>query len=123
MLVAAAGPASNLVLAVVAGDRCWRCCRSRRMTLGEPNVSAPLASLLSRRVQLNVLLAVFNMLPIPPLDGGNVLGGLLPPRARACVQPAAAVRLPAALRADAHRRLRATSCCRRTDFILSWLPT
>ena len=48
------------------------------MILGEPNVSVPLASLLSRGVQLNLLLAVFNMLPIPPLDGGNVLSGLLP---------------------------------------------
>ena len=48
------------------------------MTLGEPNVSAPLASLLSQAMQLNVLLAVFNMIPIPPLDGGNVLAGLLP---------------------------------------------
>jgi Zn-dependent protease len=50
------------------------------VTLGEPNVSAPVASLLSRAVQLNLLLAVFNLLPIPPLDGGNVLSGLLPER-------------------------------------------
>ena len=48
--------------------------------LGEPNVSAPVASLLSGAMQINVLLAVFNMLPIPPLDGGNVIGGLLPAR-------------------------------------------
>jgi Zn-dependent protease len=35
----------------------------------------PLAAILSRLMALNVLLAVFNMIPIPPLDGGNVLGG------------------------------------------------
>jgi len=39
----------------------------------------PIATVLTRLVTLNVLLAVFNLLPIPPLDGGNVLAGLLPP--------------------------------------------
>jgi Zn-dependent protease len=40
----------------------------------------PLAAILSQAMRLNVLLAVFNMIPIPPLDGGNVLAGLLPYR-------------------------------------------
>jgi Zn-dependent protease len=77
VLVAAAGPASNLVLAIVAA-LLLSALPVSPVILGEPNVSAPLASLLSLGVQLNLLLAVFNMLPIPPLDGGNVLGGLLP---------------------------------------------
>jgi Zn-dependent protease len=79
MLVAAAGPASNLVLAVVSAFTLAALPISP-VVLGEANVSAPLASFLSLAVQLNILLAVFNMLPIPPLDGGNVLSGLLPPR-------------------------------------------
>ena len=77
VLVAAAGPASNLVLAVGAA-LLLSALPVSPVILGEPNVSAPLASLLSLGVQLNLLLAVFNMLPIPPLDGGNVLSGLLP---------------------------------------------
>jgi Zn-dependent protease len=77
VLVAAAGPASNLVLAVAAA-LLLSALPVSPVILGEPNVSAPLASLLSLGVQLNLLLAVFNMLPIPPLDGGNVLSGLLP---------------------------------------------
>jgi Zn-dependent protease len=79
MLVAAAGPASNLVLAVVSAFTLAALPISP-VVLGEANVSAPLASFLSLAVQLNILLAVFNMLPIPPLDGGNVLSGLLPAR-------------------------------------------
>ncbi len=79
VLVAAAGPASNLVMALAAAI-VLRLVTVTPVTLGEPNVSAPLASLLVHLEQLNVLLAVFNMIPIPPLDGGNVLAGLLPPR-------------------------------------------
>jgi Zn-dependent protease len=77
ILVAAAGPASNLVLAVFAAILLSILPISPH-TLGESNVSVPIAAILSRLMALNVLLAVFNMIPIPPLDGGNVLGGLLP---------------------------------------------
>src|SRR5262245_44249056 len=79
VLVAAAGPASNLVFAIVAAFALAALPISP-VVLDEANISAPLASFLSRAVELNVLLAVFNMLPIPPLDGGNVLSGLLPLR-------------------------------------------
>jgi Zn-dependent protease len=78
MIVAAAGPISNLFLAIFAAFLLAIVPISPH-TLGESNVSVPIAELLSGLVQLNVLLAVFNMLPIPPLDGGNVLAGLLPP--------------------------------------------
>jgi Zn-dependent protease len=77
VLVAAAGPASNLVLSFAAAAL-LAAIPASPTDLGEPSVSAPLAMLLSRAVQINLLLAVFNMIPIPPLDGGNVLSGLLP---------------------------------------------
>lgn len=77
MLVAAAGPASNLVLALIASSA-LAVLPVTPVTLGEPNASAPIASMLAQAIRLNVLLAVFNMIPIPPLDGGNVLSGLLP---------------------------------------------
>jgi Zn-dependent protease len=77
VLVAAAGPASNLVLALIASSL-LAVLPVTPVTLGEPNASAPIASMLAQAKWLNVMLAVFNMIPIPPLDGGNVLGGLLP---------------------------------------------
>ena len=79
VLVAAAGPASNLAMAIAAA-----CVLSvlpvSPQTIGEANVSVPVAAILSQAMRLNVLLAVFNMIPIPPLDGGNVLAGVLPYR-------------------------------------------
>ena len=77
VLVAAAGPASNLILAMLAASL-LALMPVAPMMVGGAEVSAPLLTLLTRALYVNVLLAVFNMLPIPPLDGGNVLGGVLP---------------------------------------------
>ena len=75
LVISAAGPASNIVLAVGASVLLGVVPGGLEASEGIPGA---LATLLFFMLQLNLLLAVFNMLPIPPLDGGNVLAGLLP---------------------------------------------
>ncbi len=72
VLVAAAGPATNLALAIASA---WLLHVS--FLLPEP-VAAWTAYMLGASVLINVIIAVFNMLPLPPLDGGKVAVGLLP---------------------------------------------
>jgi Zn-dependent protease len=120
VLVAAAGPASNLILAVVAA-LVLSAFPVSPVVLGEPNVSAPVAAFLSLAVRLNILLAVFNMLPIPPLDGGNVLSGLLPQRFGKMldqIRPYGFLLLYALLFTDGFYYL----VVRPSNFLRSWLP-
>jgi Zn-dependent protease len=73
MVIAAAGPASNLALAIVGAIGV----RLIGFEGGANPATSQIFQFLLLLVVINVLLAVFNMTPVPPLDGGNVLMGLL----------------------------------------------
>jgi Zn-dependent protease len=68
MLVGAAGPASNIVLALLAAAGVW-------LTYGPVPL---LADMFALAYMLNIVLALLNLVPVPPLDGSRVVGGLLP---------------------------------------------
>jgi len=93
VLVAAAGPATNLVLAVISAlmlkivawlnpevfIAAYASLKGQSIGLGASFLT-PIVYMLYFSVFLNIVLAVINLIPVPPADGGRIVTGLLPDR-------------------------------------------
>ncbi|MCL4398104.1 site-2 protease family protein [Patescibacteria group bacterium] len=73
-LTAAAGPVTNIIIALLFSI----VLRISDIFIIDPALLSFIQSLCFYGVEINVVLAVFNLLPVPPLDGSKVLAGLLP---------------------------------------------
>ena len=79
--VALAGPVTNLALAVVSAiltKGIWMLATALPYSATAEAILVPLNSMLVASVWINLVLCIFNFLPIPPLDGSRILVGLLP---------------------------------------------
>ena len=74
MLTALAGPASNMAIALLSRSS-WACCA---LPPGPAQSQRRAVRLLDFLMQLNVVLAMFNLLPVPPLDGSRIVDRLIP---------------------------------------------
>jgi len=80
--VALAGPATNFSLAVISALMAkiiWLFAQLMPYSLVGEAILVPLNSTLIASVWINLVLCIFNFLPIPPLDGSRIVAGLLPP--------------------------------------------
>ena len=73
--VALAGPVTNILLAVVSTFLLWLVAMMPASWIW---AAEPLALMLQASILINLVLCIFNLLPLPPLDGGRVAVGLLP---------------------------------------------
>lgn len=71
--VAAAGPGVNFIMAVL-----WAALLKLALVLPDNSYTIPLAEMSNIGVEINIMLMVLNLLPLPPLDGGRIAVSLLP---------------------------------------------
>jgi Zn-dependent protease len=76
IIIAAAGPASNLLLVIICAVLMKFFFTGNQQMLGD--MSDAVRNILRAGIQWNIGLAVFNMLPVPPLDGSHIMRNLLP---------------------------------------------
>lgn len=86
-LVALAGPVSNLLMAAVVAIPFRILLTQLDLLSSNPDMWRPILSTLHYIVLYSILLGLFNLVPIPPLDGGTIMLSLVPPRTAWQIRP------------------------------------